>query len=140
VCFLVSCCGILGMGTHFNTSDVMFRKIVPTNEAGSKDRPSPCSHHRMVLHGHHLYVVGGRNQQMENEIQNKRELSMNVYSFDLIDRKWTLLYDCSRAQFDDGPAPRENHGLVYYNDRLYVFGGGTSREPFSLQVKAHVNS
>jgi hypothetical protein len=22
VCFLVSCCGILGMGTHFNTSDV----------------------------------------------------------------------------------------------------------------------
>jgi hypothetical protein len=98
---------------------VTFEEIVPT----SAYRPLPCSRHSMVLNGDHLYVVGGK---------TKSGYSMDVDAFNLETRKWTNLYGSSHQK--DSPAARQGHGLICYNDRLYLFGGGTFHKSFSLAV------
>jgi hypothetical protein len=83
----------------------------------------------MALKGNYIYAVGGTSESTE---------SMDVHAFNLETAQWTKLYDLSDDDDDanDVLKPSCGHGMICYNNRLYIFGGttGTSLALFSLEV------
>lgn len=67
-----------------------------------------------------LYIVGGTTGVT---------FSSEVHCLDLISKEWKHL-----KSKNDEMEPRYRHEIALYNDKLFVFGGGTTRETFSLSV------
>lgn len=71
---------------------------------------SPRLDHSSVLHNGKLYIFGGANDNPE-----PHDILFDLWEYDISNNIWT--------QRSDGPAPRDCHSAVIYNDRMYVFGG-----------------
>jgi hypothetical protein len=75
---------------------------------------------------YHIYVIGGT---------TGHEYSIDVHRFDLISKKWSLLWKKSTAVGGDVfPEERYRHECVLWRKKIYAFGGGTDQSVFSLKT------
>lgn len=65
------------------------------------------------MHGDYLYAVGGTDGQV---------YSIDVHRLDLRTRQWQRLSDDLN---EDSIPARYRHEIAIYDDKIYVFGGGT---------------
>ncbi|XP_054165614.1 kelch domain-containing protein 10-like [Oppia nitens] len=72
-----------------------------------------------------LYVCGGT---------TGFDYKIDVHRFDLSTRRWYCLYRKPGHKVGDFPVERYRHEIVHYSGRLYVIGGGTSEECYSLSM------
>lgn len=93
------------------------------------DHPLPQYGQAMVLHGQNLYVVGGT---------SGFEYSANIHCLNLKSRVWTPVYIHKGISCNE-PLGRYRHEIAYYNSKIIVFGGGTVRDVFELQVSSPFN-
>ena len=72
-----------------------------------------------------LYIVGGTDGY---------HYSIDVHKFDVITRHWRQLYHKNNNEIQEFPGERYRHEMVFHDNKLIVFGGGTSYGCFSLEV------
>lgn len=79
----------------------------------SGEIPMPLYGQGVVMDGKFIYSIGGTSGHV---------YEMDVHRLDLTTRKWELLH---RSQGDYlEPEPRYRHEVVFYKNRIYIFGGG----------------
>lgn len=100
-------------------NSVKFEEIKPVGNVC----PVPRYGQSIALVGNYLYTVGGT---------DGHRYSMDVYRLNMETCMWEQLYDGSDEM--SKPEPRYRHEIVYYNDRLYILGGGTSNRTFTLET------
>nr|CAD7267602.1 unnamed protein product [Timema shepardi]CAD7418290.1 unnamed protein product [Timema poppensis] len=78
----------------------------------------------LVLHGTHLYTVGGTTGY---------EFTADVHRLDLSTGVWEDVHTCSGG-LSEMPEGRYRHELAFDGTRIYVLGGGTAMQVFGLNV------
>lgn len=77
-------------------------------ERTDKSAPKSIDEHTATLVGTKIYIFGGNIAGFKND---------QIYVFDTQTHKW------SKPEHEKGPCARSSHSQVFYNDRLYIFGG-----------------
>jgi hypothetical protein len=104
--------------TPIDSNFVMYdlqSKSWSTNELSNGDVPEARVGHSACSLGDFIYIFGGRNgvDLGENSLND-------LYSFDTINNKWTLLCD---GKLDGCPEKRSYHTMAGLGNKIYVFGG-----------------
>lgn len=60
--------------------------------------------------------------------------TIDVYKFDFFTRKWHLLWKRTDSNPDTFPEQRYRHEVVLYDNKLYVFGGGTDQRCYGFKI------
>lgn len=100
-------------------STLLFNPLDTTGENCPKEQYGQS----IAVNGTYLYTVGGT---------DGFKYSMDVYRLNLKTNVWDKLFDQDEGH--DCPMPRYRHEVIYYKDHLYVLGGGTSSQAYSLKV------
>jgi len=98
------------LANEYKKDGMIFEELIV-----SGDVPLPLYGQGVVMDGKYIYSIGGTSGY---------EYEMDVHRLDLSTRKWELLHK-SLGDIQE-PEPRYRHEVVYYKDRIYIFGGGQS--------------
>jgi N-acetylneuraminic acid mutarotase len=87
-----------------------------TKYTSNGDPPQHDVEADMAYYNGRLYLYGGRNANYDNDLR--------LYSYDFTTQTWSGLTTTN------SPNERETHGMVVYEDYLYVLPGWNSREEY----------
>lgn len=97
---------------------------IEPGEPVGENLPKPLYGQASVAFQDDLFVIGGT---------SGFRYYMDVHHLDITKRNWNLLTSVPEAldfiqNNAEHPAPRYRHEVVIYNNKIYVFGGGTATE------------
>lgn len=88
------------------------------------DMPKPQYGQALLFHEPYLYTVGGT---------TGREYTCDIHRFNFKTGLWEKVYICTGKDLSE-PMGRYRHELGFDGKNIYVIGGGTGSEAFSLAV------
>lgn len=91
--------------------------------------PKQRSGHRLVCSDNYLYLFGGYNPNNSNNEDPMSCLFKELWKFDLITLRWTLLLSGDNANL---PLELASHAMVLHGDYLMIFGG--TSYPFGINM------
>ncbi|EKM76210.1 hypothetical protein AGABI1DRAFT_108955 [Agaricus bisporus var. burnettii JB137-S8] len=96
------------------------------------DIPPPCRGHTATAVDHRIFVIGGMSTHATSE-------PITVYVFDTLTLSWTR----PRIALGSSPVQRRAHSAVYWDEKIWIFGGGNGftalNDVWSLDVSPIIN-
>lgn len=86
--------------------------------------PTPLYGQAVVYHCGYLYAIGGT---------TGFHYTCDIHRLNLKTQQWEIVYVCDKSSQNE-PEGRYRHEVAFDGDNIYVFGGGTAQDTFSLDI------
>ncbi|XP_054278630.1 kelch domain-containing protein 10-like [Macrosteles quadrilineatus] len=100
------------------SNDLKFEVIVALGNS-----PQPQYGQAILLIDDYLYTIGGT---------TGFQYSCDIHRLSLKDAMWEAVYTCKGSDIE--PTGRYRHEVAYFEQRIYLLGGGTAHEAFDFQT------